>query len=205
MRLWGILNLINFYFEGGFFLYATLFRMPPLRFHFVGGCWDLTQDDCLRSSVPDPDPHVFGSPVSGPISQRYGSWSFHHQAKIVRNTLIPSVLRLLLAFLSLKNDENVPSRSDKQKNCSKKLVFSQRHQAWIRGSAADPGHFFGDLFCDPCVLLSRQPRILRPFFLCWITTLAITNITGGNHPKITRQRIKQKLIISEHHNFCEDV
>jgi hypothetical protein len=33
---------------------------------------------------PDPDPHVFGPPRSGYISQRYGSRSFYHQAKILR-------------------------------------------------------------------------------------------------------------------------
>ncbi len=49
------------------------------------------------SSVPDPnpdppDPHVFGPP--GSFSHRYGSrsGSFYHQAKIVRKTLIPTVL-----------------------------------------------------------------------------------------------------------------
>ena len=25
-------------------LYSTLFYLPPLRFHCVGGCWDRTQD-----------------------------------------------------------------------------------------------------------------------------------------------------------------
>jgi hypothetical protein len=41
------------------------------------------------SSVPDPDPHVFGPPGSGSTSQRYGSGSgsFYHHAKIVRKTL----------------------------------------------------------------------------------------------------------------------
>jgi hypothetical protein len=41
-----------------------------------------------------PDPHVFGPPGTGTISQRYesGSGSFYHQAKIVRKTLIPTVL-----------------------------------------------------------------------------------------------------------------
>jgi hypothetical protein len=44
----------------------------------------------VSTSVADPDtqdPDVFGPPRSGSISQRYGS--FHHQAKIVRKTLIP--------------------------------------------------------------------------------------------------------------------
>jgi hypothetical protein len=40
----------------------------------------------VMSSVPDPDPpdpHVFGPPGSG---------SFYHQAKIVRKTLVPTIL-----------------------------------------------------------------------------------------------------------------
>jgi hypothetical protein len=45
---------------------------------------------------PNPDPHVFGPPVSGSgsTSQRYGSGSgsFYHHAKIVRKTLIPTIL-----------------------------------------------------------------------------------------------------------------
>jgi hypothetical protein len=37
-------------------------------------------------NVADPDPYVFGPPgsESGSISQRYGSGSYYHQAKIVR-------------------------------------------------------------------------------------------------------------------------
>ncbi len=48
----------------------------------------------LNGSVPDPDPdpHVFGSPGSGSINQRYGSGSFYYQAKIKRKTSIPTVL-----------------------------------------------------------------------------------------------------------------
>ncbi len=66
-----------------------------------------------------PDPNVFGPPGSGSISQMYwpGSRSgFYNQANIIRKTLIPTVLWLLLDFLSLKNDVNVPSKSNKQKN-----------------------------------------------------------------------------------------
>ncbi len=61
----------------------------------------------VTGSVGDPDPsdpYVFGPPGSGSFRQRYGSGSFYHPAKIVRNTLIPTVLRLLFDFLSLKND-----------------------------------------------------------------------------------------------------
>jgi hypothetical protein len=58
----------------------------------------------------------------GSVSQRYGygSGSFYHQAKIVRKTLIPTVLRLLYDFLSMKND--VSSKSDKQKILEKKVI-----------------------------------------------------------------------------------
>jgi hypothetical protein len=52
----------------------------------------------------------------GSVSQRYGSGSFYHQAKTVRKTLIPTVLGLLFDFLPLKDDVNVPSKSNKQKN-----------------------------------------------------------------------------------------
>jgi hypothetical protein len=75
------------------------------------------------SSVDPLDPYVFGPPGSGSVSQRYWSGSFYHQAKIVRKTLIPTVLWLLLAFLSLKNDVNVRSKSNKQKNLFLNLFF----------------------------------------------------------------------------------
>jgi hypothetical protein len=71
----------------------------------------------------------FGPPGSGSesISQMYGSGSgsrsFHHQAKIVLKTMIPIVLCLLFAFLSLKNDVNVPSKSSKQKIFLQNFVF----------------------------------------------------------------------------------
>ncbi len=49
----------------------------------------------VKISVADPDPpdpHVFGPPGSGSISQRQVSGSFYHHAKIVRKTLIPTIL-----------------------------------------------------------------------------------------------------------------
>ncbi len=101
------------------------------------------------SSVPEPhpdppDPHVFGPPGSGSISQRYGSGSgsFYQQAKIIRKTLIPTVLWLLLDFLSLKNDGNVPSKSNKQQNLKIRLVFllaPWRSMTKIAGSGSGSG------------------------------------------------------------------
>jgi hypothetical protein len=75
---------------------------------------------------PDPpDPHVFGPPGSGSTGQRYGSGSgsFYHHAKIVRKTLIPTIFLTLFDFLSLKNDVNVDSKSNKQKKIVLKNYF----------------------------------------------------------------------------------
>ncbi len=75
---------------------------------------------------PDPpDPHVFGPPGSGSNSQRYGSGSgsysgsgsgsFYHLTKIVKKNLDSYYFVILFDFLSLKNDVNVASKSNKQK------------------------------------------------------------------------------------------
>jgi hypothetical protein len=46
----------------------------------------------IHSSVPDPpDPRVFWPPGCGSTSQRYGSGSFYHHAKIIRKTLNPTI------------------------------------------------------------------------------------------------------------------
>ncbi len=42
----------------------------------------------IVSSVLDPDSYVFGPHGSGSVSTMYGSWSFYHQAKIVRKTSV---------------------------------------------------------------------------------------------------------------------
>ncbi len=86
-------------------LLMTFKHKKPLAFQRV------TSSDfsSFLSSVADPeplDPYVFG-PL-GFVGQRCGSRSesFDYQAKVVRKTLIPTVL-LLNVFLSLKNDVNV--------------------------------------------------------------------------------------------------
>jgi hypothetical protein len=87
------------------------------------------QTRTVDGNVADPnpdldssDPNVCGPPGSrtGSISERHGagsvSGSFYHLAKIVKKTLIPTVLLLLFDFLLLKNDVNVPSKRKKHKN-----------------------------------------------------------------------------------------
>jgi hypothetical protein len=76
-----------------------------------------------ETSVPDPDPdppdpRVFWPPGSGSTSQSYrsgsGSGSFYHHAKIIKKNLESYYFVTLFDFLSLKNNENVPSKSNKQ-------------------------------------------------------------------------------------------
>jgi hypothetical protein len=71
----------------------------------------------LSASVldPDPNPNLDLDPLVRGMDPAPGSGSFYHHAKIVRKTLIPTILRLFLTFLSLKNYVNVPSKSNKQK------------------------------------------------------------------------------------------
>ncbi len=98
-----------------------------------------------KSVFPDPDPpdpHVHGPPGSGSISQRYGSGSgsFYHHAKIVRKTLIPTILCLFLTFYLWKMMYmlcTVPSKCD-QKNffLISFLLASWRSMTKIAGSGS---------------------------------------------------------------------
>jgi hypothetical protein len=88
--------------------------------------------------VPDPDPNP--DPPNPHIFEPPGSGSFYQQAEMVIKTLIPTVLWLLLDFLSLKNDVNVPSKSNKQKNFFFKLVFCWHLEGQCRKyQDPDPG------------------------------------------------------------------
>ncbi len=96
----------------------TLRRMPRALSRFPS-TWVRISSVFFRVADPDPpDPYVFGPPGSRSISQRYGSGfgfgsgSFYHHAKIVRKTLIPTIMWLFLK--NLKNDVNLPSKSNKQ-------------------------------------------------------------------------------------------
>jgi hypothetical protein len=97
--------------------------------------------------LPDPDPDAL---VRGVDPIRILLSSFYHQA---RKTLILTILGLLLDFLSLKNDVNVHSKSNKQKTFLKQFfvcilrindensririrVRMQLSEAWIRGSGS---------------------------------------------------------------------
>jgi hypothetical protein len=81
----------------------------------------------VKSSVADPDPdppdpHVLGPPGSRSTSQRYGSGSgsgsgirgLLSSCKYSKKNLYSFYFVTLLDFLSLKNDVNLPSKSNKQ-------------------------------------------------------------------------------------------
>jgi hypothetical protein len=61
---------------------------------------------------------------SNPVGSGYGS--FNHQAKIVRKTLISTVLWLLYDFLSLKNVVNVLQKWYGNQKAQKKIIFCRR-------------------------------------------------------------------------------
>ncbi len=49
---WSLFISSHYFLTGGFFIYyfcvlvlhSTLLQLPPFKVHFVGGCWDLTQN-----------------------------------------------------------------------------------------------------------------------------------------------------------------
>ncbi len=104
-----------FFYEYNFFSLDSLINLEQKI---------LTLGNSVADPEPDPYPYLFGPPGSGSNSTRSGSGSFYHQAKIVRKTFIPAVLFLLYNLLSLKNNVNVASKSNKQKNLDKKGIFS---------------------------------------------------------------------------------
>jgi hypothetical protein len=68
----------------------------------------------LASSVPDP--HVFGPAESGSICQMYGSGSGSDSFLSSSKKRKKNLDSYYFGLLSLKNDVNVPSKSNKQKN-----------------------------------------------------------------------------------------
>jgi hypothetical protein len=68
---------------------------------------------------------VFGPPGSeaGSVSQRYGSGFGPFCRKNSKKKFVSYSFLTFYDFLSVKNDVNVPSKSNKQKNLEKKIVF----------------------------------------------------------------------------------
>jgi hypothetical protein len=60
------------------------------------------------------------------------------QAKIVRKTLISIVLWLIYEILSLKNDVNVPSKSNKKKKLETFISFCRSDCHWRNEQDQEP-------------------------------------------------------------------
>jgi hypothetical protein len=75
---------------------APLHTAPPVPVFYTRNepaWWGLQHVPHVTGSVPETDPpdsRVFWP--SGSTSQRYGSGSFYHHAKIIRKTLKPTIL-----------------------------------------------------------------------------------------------------------------
>jgi hypothetical protein len=143
----GILSRDPPFKVGPLFWYVNTQWLPraPSSTIFVNVYWGL-QEKRKISSVPDP--YVLGPPGSGFVSQRYGSGSFHHQAKIVRKSFISTVLWLRYDLLSLKTDLNV---SSKKKNRKKNIFCWCLEGRWRKEQDPEPDP-------DPLVR-GRDPRI----------------------------------------------
>ncbi len=81
-----------------------------IRIHVFLGLQDPDPDPLVRGM--DPDPALDPDPDPSII-----------MPKIVRKTLIPTILWLFLNFYLMKNDVNVASKSHKQKKFSLKIRF----------------------------------------------------------------------------------
>ncbi len=46
LRILVIFQRVIFLMFSFYVRYSTLLHLPPLRFHFVGGCWDRSKDSC---------------------------------------------------------------------------------------------------------------------------------------------------------------
>ena len=91
-----------------------------------------------ESSVADPDPDPPDPQVFGPPGSRSGSRSGSTSQKEVRIRILLSSCKnnkknldsyyfvTLFDVISLKNDVNVPSKSNQQKNLFEKIVFCWR-------------------------------------------------------------------------------
>ncbi len=114
---------------------------------------------CMFLDLLDPDPDPLVRYESGSNS---GAGSFYHQAKIVRKTLIPTVLRILYHFLSLKNDVIVASKSNKEKNFFLVAVLkvsdeNSRTRSRIRVRGTDPQIFnIGVPLTSACSTCQRE-------------------------------------------------
>ncbi len=113
---------------------SLLFLDPGSEIRDPGSVMGKNQDPGSGINIQDPQQWFFGPPgsASRSISQIQRSGSFYHQAKIVRKTWIPTVFLLLFYFLSLKND--VPSKSNRQKNNF--LLSTWRSLTKITGSGS---------------------------------------------------------------------
>jgi hypothetical protein len=115
------------------------FDADPVPYPAFWSNVDPDSDQCSGPESGSTGSTCFLPPGSGSTSQRYGSGSgsFYHHAKIIRKILNLAIL-WLSDFLSLKNNVNLPSKSNKQKLC-KKIIFllaSWRSVTKIAGSGS---------------------------------------------------------------------
>jgi hypothetical protein len=80
-------------------------------------------NQCCASGSVGSVPMFLGLPDQDPLSSFLRIRIFPSTSKKERKTLIPTILRLLFNFLSMKTDVNVYSKSNKKKKTSEKTYF----------------------------------------------------------------------------------
>ncbi len=124
------------------------------------------------------NPYLFGPP--GPES---GSESFYRRAKIVRKTLIPTVLWLLFDYLSSKNDVNVPSKAVLQ-------IRIRIHRIHMFLGILDPDPLFRGMDPDPSIIKQKIVRkTLIPTSVLW---LLFDYFSSKNDVNVPSKSNKQK-------------
>jgi hypothetical protein len=126
-------SVIIFFAQKLFHTYRRLSK--PISVKSKQNLFDYNDQILVKTSVGDPDPHDFGPPKSGSISQRYGSGSLPFLTLVLRglkkclqNKIFTQNFRKKLNFLRLKI--MCPRLSCKKKNM--KNFFSPEERSWIR-------------------------------------------------------------------------
>ncbi len=124
----------------------------------------------VTNSVPDP--HVFGPPGSGSTSLRYGSGSgsgfFYHHAKIVRKTLISSILWLFLTFYLWKMMQMYFQKIISRKNCVKICFCWHLEGQWQKYQDPDPDPLIRGMDPEHCLQIHRK-NSLKFYIWIWST------------------------------------
>jgi hypothetical protein len=96
-----------------------------------------------------PSPSLCSGSVCAPkVFGPTGSGSLHHKAKIVQKTLISTVCDFFMTIYLYKNDVNVPSKCNKQKNEKKSFLLASDERAGSGSGVGSVSPWYGSEYPD---------------------------------------------------------